>query len=71
MSLGVQLFCGQFFQHKLTFFDDPAGYTSRGCFGIVSCSYSLHQVFSVKSLQQLTDSKYIMKYCSRMPISDI
>ena len=23
---GVQLFCGQFFQHGLTFFDDPSGY---------------------------------------------
>ena len=23
---GVQLFCGQLFQHRLTFFDDPTGY---------------------------------------------
>ena len=27
-SPGVQLFCGQFFQHRLTFFDDPAGYVN-------------------------------------------
>ena len=26
MSPGVQLFCGQLFQHRLTFFDDPTGY---------------------------------------------
>ena len=26
MSPGVQLFCGQLFQHRLTFFDDSTGY---------------------------------------------